>query len=418
MGLGYRKTSPISLVAIFALVLTIFAAFTLANSGSSESQDIQHGDGEELICHTDNPEECYPKTFVPTHEFRTVHDDQEIPQGLHVRLNITSGKLEAKINVEGEVPEELKGLSPEEQAVLVVEPEQPEEPEIPKGAPEYEPVGAVKKPQHEAGYFYDVLSMIKDPANRDATYDDALEWLEDLSHDMYYGLKLAEDPQAMKELLCLMSDDTQSVVEGVVPRDQRAATIIAAALSNNPAALQKVADQWSDLKGMKCLDTQKTLSEEFTGRQFIPEGDAVHDPASPGRVKAKVSAVNNMMKNDNLRKEFVDSDMMKYLLEVLVPTSPSWMTAQRKVGQLALDNFLDEDMGAVLGQWPAEETKKDKECKEGSMEDGCWDYRVNEIAQNHKGDESHWSGDLAKRLAEARKLQADKSSASDEKVEL
>jgi len=99
-----RKTPSLSLTAIFALALTTFTTLAFASSNPSSDQDTQDKDSNELICHTENPEECYPKIFIPTDEFKTVQKDQEIPQGLHVRLNVTSGLLEAKINVEGESP--------------------------------------------------------------------------------------------------------------------------------------------------------------------------------------------------------------------------------------------------------------------------------------------------------------------------
>uniref|UniRef100_A0A182MKH4 Nucleotide exchange factor SIL1 n=1 Tax=Anopheles culicifacies TaxID=139723 RepID=A0A182MKH4_9DIPT len=37
------------------------------------------------------------KKFVPTHEWQEIKDGQSIPEGLHVRINLTSGKKEAKL---------------------------------------------------------------------------------------------------------------------------------------------------------------------------------------------------------------------------------------------------------------------------------------------------------------------------------
>src|SRR5690606_37699417 len=75
----------------------------------------------ELICHTDNPADCYPKVFQATDEFQVVRPDQEIPPGLHVRLDINTGLREAKLNVPGEDRPDLEGL-PVDSSVVVVEP--------------------------------------------------------------------------------------------------------------------------------------------------------------------------------------------------------------------------------------------------------------------------------------------------------
>lgn len=41
--------------------------------------------------------ECYPKLFIPSHQWKDVLPDQQIPPGLHVRLNMATGRREAKL---------------------------------------------------------------------------------------------------------------------------------------------------------------------------------------------------------------------------------------------------------------------------------------------------------------------------------
>ena len=48
---------------------------------------IVNTDGE-LICAPNNPTDCYPKIFEPTTEWQTIREGQDIPAGLHVRLNM------------------------------------------------------------------------------------------------------------------------------------------------------------------------------------------------------------------------------------------------------------------------------------------------------------------------------------------
>ena len=60
------------------------------------ASDSTPGDDEvELICH--NRSDCYPKVFQATSEFQRVRDDQDLPAGLHVRLNVWTGEKEAKV---------------------------------------------------------------------------------------------------------------------------------------------------------------------------------------------------------------------------------------------------------------------------------------------------------------------------------
>lgn len=53
----------------------------------------------DLICHTAHASECYPAIFQPTIHFKRIHDDQSLPPGLHVRMNLATGLKEARLNV-------------------------------------------------------------------------------------------------------------------------------------------------------------------------------------------------------------------------------------------------------------------------------------------------------------------------------
>ncbi|GKU14624.1 unnamed protein product [Fusarium langsethiae] len=406
MAPSRAKSLSFIVALVLGIVLCIFAAPTLASSSPSEpspSADV------ELICHTDNPKDCYPKIFQPTDEFQIVHDDQELPHGLHVRLNMSNGKKEAKINVPDEGNPALEGL-PVDQAVVVVDQQQQEDPQIPKGAPAYEPIGKIKEPEDEEFVgkpFFTAMKMLKAGETGEGNeLDDALEGMEELSHDIYYGLKVTEDSEVLKALFCMMGDSKTTTPAGVTPRDHQAAAILGASLQNNAAALKEVTKQWSSLMEAKCPANSKPLKESLYS-SLVPS----HVPSSidtrtlASTVKAKVGAINGLMKSDIIRADFLKNDGMKLLLEVLVPEGSEWGTTQRKVGQLVLDTFLDEDMGAKLGQWPRTERVSDAKCRvhETSTEEGCWDYHVARILKENKRDSSHWSRDLHDRLAALRK---------------
>ncbi|KAF5021170.1 hypothetical protein F66182_6792 [Fusarium sp. NRRL 66182] len=408
MAPSRAKSLSFLIALVLGIVLCIFAAPALASSSQpSPNTDV------ELICHPDNPQDCYPRVFQPTDEFQVVHDDQELPHGLHVRLNMSTGKKEAKINVPDESNPALEGL-PVDQAVVVVDQEQPETPQIPKGAPAYDPIGKIKEPEQKESEedfvgkpFFTAMKMLKeDTTGVGKDFDDALEGMEELSHDIYYGLKVTEDTAVMKALFCMMADSDVAYAADTTPRDQQAAAILGSALQNNAAALKEITKQWSSLMEAQCPRTGKSLKESFYSA-LIPS----HVPSSPNtkilasRAKAKVGAINGLIKSDVIRAEFLKNNGMKQLLQVLVPQGREWDTTQRKVGQLVLDTFLDEDMGAKPGQWPRTERSSDAKCRmhETSTEEGCWDYHVARILKENKGNKGHWSRDLHDRLATLRK---------------
>ncbi|KAG6022495.1 hypothetical protein E4U41_002244 [Claviceps citrina] len=408
---------------LFALMLcVVLAAPAVARHDSASSKSSK----SDLICHTSDPDECYPRVFQPTDEFQTVHDDQEIPKGLHVRLDMSTGKKEAKINVPDEIDPSLEGL-PVDRAMVVVEPEaqqqQDEQPGmIPKGAPGYEPVGKVKGPahEHESGPFFEGLKMLKGAhggAAGEPAFDDALEVLEDLAHDLYYGLKIAEDADAVRALVCLMSmqQEPEPHAEAVrVPRDQQAAAILAGALQNNPTALREVTKAWPELSQAKCANTRSGDHDSlrtslYTSVLPSKNGDGTAPTAhqAAARVKSKVAVLNGLIKDSSIRADFLHQGGMSLLLTILLPQDKAWAGAQRKVGQLVLDNFLDEDMGAVPGQWPTSPRLTNAECEvdDGAERpaEGCWDYHVVRIAKAARASGGKdWSRDLADRLAAVR----------------
>lgn len=392
-----RKSLPL----IFALILGILLLIAAPVAASSQPSPQAGSEKSDLICHTSNPEECYPRVFQPTDEFQTVRDDQELPSGLHVRLNIWTGVKEAKINVPDETNPDLEGL-PIDQAVVLVDQEQPETVQVPKGAPKYDAIGKVKEPaqggeaQVEAIAFAETFKMLKSGViPSDEEFDHGLEGLEELSHDIYYGLKITEDSEVVRALFCLMGSRDGETPKGVTPRSQQAAAILAGALSNNPSALKEVSKIWEPLMEQSCPHDGTRTHDLF----YYPIASVGN---SPGKVKAVVSAINGLIKDEKIRKDFLANDGMKQLLGVLAPEGNEWAGAQRKVGQLVLDTFLDEDMGAQLGQWPKGQASSNAVCETAktALDDGCWDYNVERMVKLNRGP---WSKDLRTRLAAARK---------------
>lgn len=384
-----------------ALAFILFLVFALlAVSVSAGAAEIQPD--EELICSSENPKDCYPKLFQPTEEFQVVREGQQIPHGLHVRLDVTTGKKEAKINDPNEEVSGLEGL-PVDSSVVIVDTDDGSEgvkPQVPKGAPAYEAVGKVKPPETESTAFHDSLTVLKTLSLNDRPIDAALTILTDIAHDIYYGLKIAEDSNAVKELLCMMSSQDNFVRDSgdeVVVQAGHAASIIGSALQNNQKALEEVEKAWPEISTATCTGADRRLSPAVFN-MLIP--DSPKDTVSHGSegnhltlTKAKTSALRGLIKSPIIRDDFLANEGMAQILKVLVLERPELVPAQQKLANLVMDEFLDEDMGATLGIWP----------RPGQV-DHDWDYQLKTLAKLHKGEKDHWSAELWKRLQEQRKV--------------
>ena len=53
--------------------------------------------GGSAACHGVAGTSSSPGEFIPTHEWQTVAEGQMIPAGLHIRMNLSTGKKEAKL---------------------------------------------------------------------------------------------------------------------------------------------------------------------------------------------------------------------------------------------------------------------------------------------------------------------------------
>jgi nucleotide exchange factor SIL1 len=396
-----RSKSPARAFGPVLLILALFALALFVPQSHASPEEPSPAAEVELICHTENPAECYPKVFEATHEFQVVHDDQVVPNGLHIRLDVTTGVKTAKINNPDEQNPELEGL-PVDKAVVTVEgAEAEDEPLFLKGAPVYEMFGKVKPPQQESGEFYSNLDYVrKGPGGSDLPFDEALEFLEDIAHDIYYGGKIAETPATVKALLCLMVEPQGTVAEGVKPRGQQAASIVAAALRNNPSAAENVGAAWTSMMDSTCADKlplRQALYGSFSPQGALAESDV---PVAAARAKAHVAAFSSLLRNADVRRDFLAHGGMTRLAETLMPTVPAWDAVQRKVGNLLLDNFLDEELGAATGEWPAfRAAEADKEKRAAARAaDEVWLTALRDVKVRNSAKKSHWSVDVLRRL--------------------
>lgn len=198
----------------------------------------------DLICHTSHAADCYPSIFQPTEEFQVIKDDQSLPPGLHVRLNLATGVKEARLNVpepgdahsdliivEKPVPEELISDS---QPV-----DEPEELQVPLHHDQsvLNEIPRIRTPPFEPGEsstFEENMSQLRNSPSSDPNYDPtpALTALQDLCHSADWGLKLTKDSNVTRLLVQSFRDVSQKLA-----LRSAAALLLATAIQNNPDAL-------------------------------------------------------------------------------------------------------------------------------------------------------------------------------------
>lgn len=205
---------------------------------------------------------------------------------------------------------------------------------VPQKPPVYEAAGKIQPPapsdSTDTVSFASAVSVLL--ATTTASYDDALSSLADLSHDIYYGVELTKSQSAINTLFNLMHVATDAT------QQKLAANILGHSVQNNPTALKELLASWE---------------KEFDQ----PLGSALYNilkaKSEPGVMKAKIGALNGLVKDHTVRDSWLKDGGMDILLSSLgtVSTSEGEKMAV-KLADFVVDNFLDEDMGAEKGVWP------------------------------------------------------------------
>ena len=327
----------------FLVTALCFFSFTQANIPSPAAS-------ADLICHTTNPAECYPREFVPTNEFHKVHDDQSIPKGLHVRLNLATGVKEAKINVpdldqseqqysdltvEVPVPEEKERQRSD--LVVVEEPEEASPPHSvhDQSAPEHQyPIRPPPFHPGEQSLFADSISVLKSSSLKDDPEAQllALSDLEDLSHSYHWGVTLTRDRATSHKIFQLLSASSP------FPEIRSAATLLlGTAVHNNPDALTAALthfynDEWptGPLEAVLVALVHENLPRLLQRMVFLLSG-LCQDPAQLSK--------------------FVDAGGLDTLLGIFnddIVNQNNKGKLQGKIANFVLDHFLQMDASTPL----------------------------------------------------------------------
>ena len=230
-----------NLLALPTALLALVVSYSFSVNALSHLSPVSSPEAStNLICHTSNPADCYPTIFSPTKDFQIVHDDQSIPTGLHVRMNLATGLKEARLNV----PEEDQD---DESAIVVIDNASSQEetldnldghpPSIAVQDPSQEydafwqgKLSEAPAPGHDIDTFKSLTSALIEDSSATAS---RLNALTEAVHDIEWGLALAEDYVLTARILELISFDSTA---GNLDAKSAAALTLGTALQNNDKA--------------------------------------------------------------------------------------------------------------------------------------------------------------------------------------
>ncbi len=398
----------------------------------------------DLICHTDNAADCYPKTFEPTKDFQTIHDDQDIPPGLHIRMDIYSGKKEARLNIlmEGEEAGIEAADIPTEQAMVVVDqPKQLEEDaqeleeeflvalrdRQSKKPPAYEAAGKIMPPREPEAVPDGVVpdsvrfsSSVKALTTGDATERaNNLPTLLELSHDIYYGVELMKNPDVFQRLLWELDEVNFFDLHATAKVHKQAAGILANSIQNNPTALKEAQRSWRSLlpypNGRRSGSTNRedAADNEMAERMLL----ILREETDPAALRVEISALSGIVKAKEVKEALLEQGGMGGLLTIFRKEGKEWDVVREKLSQFIADNFLDEDMGAELGKWPVGKSQSGAQCRAErkgmfGSEEACWPYFVEDFGALN--DDEEWVGPFFEMLDKSYE-RFEEGSAKDEK---
>lgn len=197
---------------------------------------------KDLICPDDDPLHCYPKLFEPSDQWQEIKEGQDIPVGLHVRMNIETGAREAKL-VDNSENTQNNIVVVDQPAEDVEELERQKETErkiketIENYRNERKQFSRSRVSELELNDFQSsVDELLKFGEGGDlGRLEKALETLADLSHDIEFGVRLTKEPEiyaALTKIGEAVTEDLQIV--------EKAYRIMGSALRNNPEAVENV----------------------------------------------------------------------------------------------------------------------------------------------------------------------------------
>ncbi|KAI9760479.1 MAG: hypothetical protein M1835_000159 [Candelina submexicana] len=314
-------------------VYTVCLAILLFLAGSRASTPSPSA-SVDLICHTSQQSDCYPRIFQPTTSFQRVHDDQDLPPGLHIRVNLETGLKEARLNVPFPGDEQQTEL-----AAVPVSSDEDVVDDYPPGKslveqsgkktpPAYSNEGKIQQPPATSGeeseIFTASISTILSPISSAEVVEAALDKLEDLAHEIYWGVEIAKDEATVRKLVSLLEDNSSAA---------KTALVLGSAVQNNAVALTAALSHFDADPG-----------REGPLQMVLRRLHGNNDPKLSERLLYLLSAI---MRGGSQRQQFVQSNALETLLDVFKAEGTGkdgYDGVRGRVALLLMDNFFTHQM--------------------------------------------------------------------------
>lgn len=286
----------------------------------------------DIICHTNRASECYPRTFQPTLNFQVVRDDQELPPGLHIRMNLATGVKEARLNEpEDEEDQNTTGLT------IVDDDDDGDGDHEPQGSPglrdQSKPppfsLPLARLPPFdpsEDSLFRSSIDVLMSSSGQGSETDlSALSDLEDLAHSHHWGLTLARN-RSISHILFNFLRPSNSHSASSVEVQIRSATalLLATAIHNNPAALTATLSHFYN-------------DEWPTGPLEIVLMALIHDQL-PSLLSRMVFLLSALCQDETQLWQFVEAGGLNILAKLFDPDNAGSDEKDRLRGKIA--NFM------------------------------------------------------------------------------
>lgn len=335
-------------------------------------------------CTSINSFDGYPRIFEPTLKFKKIREGQELPPGLHVRMNIYTGEKEARLNVPMMEEDDTSGNDDQplslETALIKVD----EEISHQKPLQYQEAIASQEKIQtplslSELQKFQNSIAMLK---MKGPLFDQALEDLSELAHDIYYGREIAREDSILELLVCLtLGLALENIPKEEINRERTAASVLGSAFQNNPAAIKEINNVEKNIIYPSC--TPNSANKNAKKDNFISIfRNKLEKEQDSHTLKIKIITLNRLLKSHKFRDLFLKNEGLELLLAIFLKEGENFNAVKKKISELLTDNFLDESYGAQTNIWPKYKRSSSTFCKQSQnrFHDGCWEHHIEEFS--------------------------------------
>lgn len=338
--------------------------YTKAGAPAAESPQANTA----LICHTSHASECYPAIFQPTEYFQRIHDDQSIPPGLHVRLDLTTGLKEARLNVPepddapkadlvliDNPPEDQRNgeqapLLPDDSNGQDIEPERQEWRILAPFIPGFDDPPVSYDGSDESN-FQRAKEAVLGSRNTQSMLS-AIDVLTELAHDLEWGVTLTHDEVLSRTLLDYINSvppNSAHTTSTPVEIKSASAQLVGIALQNNAEALKAFSSHFNHTAGSwnvqrpPIMAVRDALQDALTPRE--------HDIVLQKRLLFLLANLSPSSEQLELFVKYHGLDI-NHLLEVFEATEINPSVDGRDAIRWKIANYLQDYIIPNIDSWP------------------------------------------------------------------